>query len=516
MKRLLMLMIVAISLVGVGCTTRPAASGPKQTVTLVVPVADASGDPAGPIRQAEKAWAERANAELKLIEWPTAEFADRLRAAQPGDFDGVLLPAYLLGQAAATTKTQPIDPLLATPGALTWDKSSVVAPLAPLHQWGDSWHAIPYAASARILYYRNDILNDEGFRADYRVATGDRLKVPPDTWEDVLKIIAFLGERDWNKNMRTDEVGLCVDGASDSDLAWTFLATAAPYAVTSGKLSRYRGAALFDPETMEPRLATPGYALAFELLRRLTTAKATDPAAEPPPNHCDVKPFLEGRALFCLASGNLARQIEQEVGALKEQFGCAVAPGAAQVWDYERQDWKKLSRPTRIGNTCGPNWLGVVAAGAKQPALAYDLFAFHANAKQAMVNVTAVAGGVDPGRKFQFVAPNGTATLAEYTQGGFSGKGAQQWLDAHFENYRADGMLEYLRIPGADRFYAALGKELAAAINDPHEPADAVMARAAAAWKALVTEIDGELGGPGKLKAAYQASLGYKPDASAK
>lgn len=514
-----MLLVVLLLLVGVtGCGKKASDSEPEAMPEIVIAVYDGGkqGAISGPLYHWQEKWQTDNKAKLTIVPIPYAQLYEKIMADVRnggGEFDGVMAPAFMYGDFIEHDYILPIDEFFNKPGFPQWEKESVVPPIAKLHQWDDVWYGCPNDADAHILYYREDILANEKYKQLYQEKTGKALRLPPRTWEDVAEIAETFEGVDWNENGADDEDGIALHLKVGGQGYWHYMSLSAPYVVNRGpEVTRYQNVYAFDPETMEPIIDSPGHVRALEMLRRLakTGNKAqTSWGLDEAWNH-----FLQGNALFCFSWGDLGRLAQDAARSkVKGKLGCATLPGTMFVWSRKNNDWTELSHPNLVANTCGASWHGVICKNGRHHDLVYHLFAYHANRLVNMFNIGQGWSGIDPGRDYQFLTTQGgQARIEDYTQYGFDENDVTEYTGAYRENYFATtATLEYLRIPGATRFFTALDDELSRGMSDTSIPAEQIMKAVADKWRQIVSDMDRELG-PGRLKTLYQQSIGYKPE----
>src|SRR5688500_13211455 len=98
--------------------------------------------------------------------------------------------------------------------------------------------------------------------------------------------------------------------------------------------------------------------------------------------------------------------------------GTAPLPGSARHWDQARQQWADTPEPQPVGNTTGGSWHGVIARQAQQPEAAFAFLSLMAIPPVSLWNAQQGWTGVDPGFRYQFLPPVGTARLADYIRAG--------------------------------------------------------------------------------------------------
>ena len=483
-------------------------------ITVAVPAGGEQGAISGPLYHWREQWEKEAGAKLNIVEIPEERIHERVMAdasSSGGEFDGVVIPAWMYGDLIARDYPLAITEFREKPKFPKWREESVVPPIAKLLTWNNVWYGCPNDGAAYLFYYRKDILGDEQFQDDFEAKTGNRMYVPPRTWEEVADIAEFSRGLDWNGNGVDDEQGIALHLKPGDRAYRQFLSIAAPYVVNVGRrVTRHENVYAFDPETMAPIIDSPGHIRGFEMLRRLA---ATGKEAPLDQGRAEAQErFLSGAALFCVSGGELGR-LAQDPKASKVQgkLGCDVLPGTMELWNLRKGEWSTLARPNVVHNTLGPAWHGIIRKNSKRADLVYHLFAFQASRPVSMFNVTRNSSGIDPSRTFQFLHPRGDARPKEYVSQGFDEKDMIEYTQAFWENYENTGAtLDSLRIPGADRFHAALDEGLAQALAHPSIPAEQAMKDIAEKWRAIVAELEGEIGAD-RLKVLYRQSIGYRP-----
>jgi multiple sugar transport system substrate-binding protein len=112
--------------------------------------------------------------------------------------------------------------------------------------------------------------------------------------------------------------------------------------------------------------------------------------------------------------------------------------------------------------------------------------------------------GVDPGYSYQFLEPNGEATVEEYVKAGWDAEDVKTYTQAYYDNFYADTMLTYLRIPGTFEYWDILDKNLSSAMSG-EKSAKQALDDTAASWE----QITDRIGRDSQLQ-DYQAAIGYE------
>ena len=123
--------------------------------------------------------------------------------------------------------------------------------------WGDTAYMVPIDGDRHYLQYRRDLLEDPGYKTEFKKKTGRELAVPK-TWPELQEIARFFHGRQLPDGSVIS--GLAEVTVSDALLGNYFIKRAAPYA----KHPEVKGGFYFDLETMEPLVNTPGWVAALE------------------------------------------------------------------------------------------------------------------------------------------------------------------------------------------------------------------------------------------------------------
>jgi multiple sugar transport system substrate-binding protein len=86
--------------------------------------------------------------------------------------------------------------------------------------------------------------------------------------------------------------------------------------------------------------------------------------------------------------------------------------------------------------------------------------------------------GVDPGRIYHFLPPDGTGQIETYLKAGWNETDARDFLHAYFDNFSNKLQLPYLRIPGTFSYWQALDLHMAEAVSGRSTPEEALKATA--------------------------------------
>jgi len=348
--------------------------------------------------------------------------------------------------------------------------------------WGEELYAVPLGSPVLTCYYRDDLF--ERFN-----------KRPPSTWAEYQTLCDFFRDR--------DNLG---DAAPPADRPWlaaaepladgwcglTLLARAAAYAKHP-----YYSAALFDDATMQPRIDQPPFVRALEELVQAAGSNAAELRGLDPAG-CRAA-FWRGECALALtwasAAGGAARPAEG--GEAIVEAGIVELPGAEQTYDPGDGEWEDGARgePRRVALLGIAGRLGSVVRGTQRHDAALQLLLSLAGAEWSE-RVLAASPATTLFRKQHLRQPRG------WVEASADGKTAARYALVVNESLARAEYLFALRLPGRERYLAALDAAVAAVLAGESQPPEALRA-AAEEWQEITEEL-----GVDQQRAAYKASLG--------
>ena len=257
----------------------------------------------------------------------------------------------------------------------------------------------------------------------------------------------------------------------------------------------------FDARTMEPLIKSPGHLRALELFVELVKFGPREMLTWNHGRGWDH--FLAGRAAFALTWGDLGALAQQPGSRMKGKTGAAPVPGTHEYYDIAQGKWVRTEAVNRVGNTTGASWAGVISKYSKVPEATYFLLALLATKEKSAVYAARGWDGVDPGRKFHFLPPEGTGSAEPYLRAGWDEADMRDYLSAFQRSFNDKQQFPYLRIPGAYSYWLALDLHLVEAASGQLTPAAALEATAFD-----FEEITIRLGRE-RQREAYRTSLGF-------
>ncbi len=402
-------------------------------------------------------------------------------ASLPGD--AVIVPSALLGPLAQRDGIAPVrprtpsaDPFAAQPSAQPSARAAARAAVFEALRrgeavWGATAMGIPFGSPVLVCYYRADLLK----QVDRR---------PPRTWEEYRTLACLLADANpgaevWHGAM--EPLGPGWAGV-------VLLARAAPYAKHPANYSVW-----FDIQTMAPLIAGPPFVRALE---ELVEAAKLGPAES-----LEFDPDAVRRAFW---SGRTAMALSWPTAAAADvprdaAFGAGFAelPGSGKVYNISRTRWD--ARPedgcSYVPLLAIAGRLGVVSREAAHPGAAQELLAWLSGPEWS-TTVSARSPTTTLFRREHLAAPGvwveppvGRGAAAQYAKATEAALGRRHWVTA-------------LRIPGRERYLAALDQAVHAAVRGEASPQEA-LDTAAASWRATTDAL-----GADAQRTAYRRSLG--------
>jgi multiple sugar transport system substrate-binding protein len=424
-------------------------------------------------------WKARTHATLKINEIS----ADELLARQSldGPIDAIIYPSCQLGPLAQRTWIAPLPADYARNKELAWSDTFELLQVAEA-TWGQVPYAVPLGSPVLTCFYRADLL--ERFH-----------KRPPQTWADYHELAAFLARR--------ENLG---DAAPPPDAPWfgaveplakpwagrVLLARAAAYAKHRDNFST-----LFKVDTMQPLIDGPPF------VRALTELVAD--AKLGPPNVRELDPaaarreFLTGHAALALSypshAGSDDGQPDQAMA-----IGFVELPGSSSVYNFTAQRWEDriAGESTRIPLLGFAGRLGSVAQQAAHPENAFQLLAWLSGHEWG-AKVSGASPATTLYRRSQVRDPR--PWLDPLTDA----EAAQQYARSVQDALSRQAHLFALRIPGQEKYLAALETAVEQATSGQRSPSEALQ-QAATEWSQITDAL-----GLDAQRDAYRKSLNLEP-----
>ena len=110
--------------------------------------------------------------------------------------------------------------------------------------------------------------------------------------------------------------------------------------------------------------------------------------------------------------------------------------------------------------------------------------------------------GIDAGRTYHFLPPDGSGRIETYLKAGWNEADVRDYLHAYYDNFSNKQQLPYLRIPGAYSYWQALDVHLEEAAAGQLSP-EAALKASAVDFEEITIRLGRE-----QQRRSYRASLG--------
>jgi multiple sugar transport system substrate-binding protein len=412
-----------------------------------------------------------------------------------GKYDASLAGSWWVGDMVAGGHLLPYDAYYDDPRFPKWDFDDVLPGPRSLMSYGGKRYMVAYDHDGQVMYYRRDLLNAPQHRAAFQQRYGYALAVPQ-TWAQFRDAVEYFNGQDLNGDGTPDH-GIVLALQPGSQGMFNFMTLSASFVIGPTNAKLY----WFDPRTMEPLVKSPGHLRALELFVALVKSGPREMLTWNHGRGWDH--FLAGRAAFALTWGDLGALAQQPGSQVKGKTGAAQVPGTHEYYDIAQGKWIKTDAVNRVGNTTGASWAGVISRYSKVPEATYFLLALLATKEKSLVHAARGWDGIDPGRRFHFLPPEGSGTLEPYLRAGWDEADVRDYLGAFQRTFSDRQQFPYLRIPGAYSYWLALDLHLVEAASGQLTPAAALEATAVD-----FEEITIRLG-RARQREAYRTSLGF-------
>ena len=356
-----------------------------------------------------------------------------------------------------------------------------------LHHWNGKTYGVPIDGDTHHLNWREDAFTNPEVQAKYKAEFGADLKPPP-TWDDYYQIAKFFQGWDWDKRGKPNFGVVETMGRSGGWSTYFYLSHASPYVKHPEDPAFH-----FDPDTMKPRINSPGFVKALEdMVKSLEVG---------PPG---MSNFTVGETLGFFIGGQGAMEnwwsdvgsqsITNKDTVVKNKLGFGLTPGAKEVYNHKTKAWEKAATGVNYAPYLAwGGWGFWVMKSSKNPDVAFDVLTFLANKENSMWDVLNPTG-LNPWRKSHF-------EVDPWVKTGFTKEGATSYLKASSDSYDHKNRAWDLRIPSTGEYYDTLESEITKAYAKQIPPQQA-LDNAAALWE----KITDRLGRPKQME-YYKASL---------
>jgi multiple sugar transport system substrate-binding protein len=278
-------------------------------------------------------------------------------------------------------------PRLAAAGLLRPLPAAIKAPasnfgwadLLPIYQarlliWDRVPYALPILGESPLCIYRTDLFADGARAAAFEKKHGRKL-APPNTWEDFAELAEFFHDT----AAGGPAPSLPPLPAGDAGLDRAFFTIAACYArraMPEDKTQREEKRAdkpdqlfsfQYDHRTGKPRLTTPGFVYALNLMKRLQKCRPVSAV-----NFSTTNAFQEGHIALALADVSLLSTL-QHTPATADKVGVFRMPGGGRWFEYASGEAVPAPEGNAVPYLGNGGWLAAVPLGAPEPDAGFGL-----------------------------------------------------------------------------------------------------------------------------------------------
>jgi len=412
-------------------------------------------------------------ARLNIVQVPSLDLFDNFYsdvANGIGKYDALLASAWWLGELVAGDYIVAYDRYYNDRRFPKWNIDDVLAAPRALLSYGGRKYMVANDHDGQVMYYRRDLLADPRHRQAFAQKYGYALDVPK-TWLQFRDVAEYFNGRDFNGDGVPGH-GVTIALKAGNQGMFHFMSLSAPFVIGPTNPKLY----WFDPHSMKPLLESPGHVRALTMLVELVRFGPHEMLSWESGKNWDY--FLAGRAALTITWGDLGALAQQEGSKVKGKVGVAHLPGTREYYSLTTGKWLRGDTPNRVGNTTGGSWGGVISKRAKSPEATYYLLALMATREKSLVYAARGGDGIDPGRSFHFLPPDGSAKIDDYLKALWNPADVRDYLHAYHDNFSNPLQLPYLRIPGTYSYLQSLNLHVAEAVGGQASPQSALHATA--------------------------------------
>ena len=356
-------------------------------------------------------WEEETGGKVNVAEVPIETLHQQIfsdLASGLGRYDAYMTGEWFYGDffVPETPYIVEIGSFLADPRYPYWDPNQWLPSMRKLYEWNGKLYGVLFDGDAQALYYRKDIFTDGQNKEKFKAKYGYELPNPPKTMKELHDAAEFFTGWDWNKD-GGNEWGLALHAKVNEQGFFHFLSLSGPYVISPDNKYYF-----FDPQNMKPLINSEGHLRALEDYVKLASTGPREEISWTLGQGWNL--FLAGHSAMEPTWGDLPTLAQDpKTSKVKGKIWAAGIPGTTEAFNPITGQWKKYEL-NQVGNTNGGSWHCVISRNSKKREATYDFLAFMANKKNAFFNSTNGWTGVQPGMKFEYLPPVGTASLDEF------------------------------------------------------------------------------------------------------
>jgi multiple sugar transport system substrate-binding protein len=450
------------ALAATGPTRARAADFKGTTVTVAV-----GSFMSGGVSMFKDEWQKRTGGRIEVVEIPFGDLYQRLFAAfttGAEQFDVAIYASNWIPEFAQAKKILSLEKYY--PEKDNW--STVLPSVQKIMYVEKERYTVPLDGDIIIGYYRTDALDDQNHKKRF----ADKYKyelAPPQTWQQYRDIAEFFTGWDWSNSGKRGWGVLEAQKPKDVG-PYIFISRAAAYAANP----TLRGSLFFDPDTMEPQIANPGWVEALndwiEIRKFGPPEMATYGGGEMRGN------FIAGHYALGIDWADVGIMAQDESASIiKGKLGYFVLPGASKVWNLKTRSWQEFDKPQQAPFQGWGGWHGSIAANSKNAHAAWDFLNFIDSTPNAFRAVTTPGTARNPYRTDHFTNVQGWVDSPVHY------KDPKPYLDTISQALNHPNAQTDLRIPQSGRYFEVLDQWAQEALAGTLKPAEALQ-KAAAEW----------------------------------
>jgi multiple sugar transport system substrate-binding protein len=355
--------------------------------------------------------------------------------------------------------------------------------------WNNRLYGLPWDGDMLMLNYRADVIGDPQYQQEFQDRYGHEL-APPTNWDEYHHIAEFFTGRDFNNDGRPG-YGL-VELPMRRNHAWNgYLSRAAGYAKHPGDPAFF-----FDPESMAPRINTPGFVKALEDWK--TALQWGPPDMTSYDWAANAQSFIGGQAVLNIQWGDIGpMSADPNASVVADKVGFGRIPGSTEVWNPTTEEWETSEPPNTAPFAGFGGWIYVVPKLTRNAEAAFDLAAHLGSPEVRLKAVTTPGCGANPSSLEQL-------DPAIWAEAGLSEESATAYTQAISDSLTDPNVVFDLRIPGIQDYKDALEIAVTRALAGEAEP-QAALDEAAAEWERITDRL-----GRDQQGRFYRESLGIE------
>jgi multiple sugar transport system substrate-binding protein len=440
------------------------------------------------VATAAKEWEKATGASVELVTFGgLGELGDKvLTALTAGTYIGDLInmAPYLAGDLMGGGYIEPMP--AEVKARLDWDD---VLPVFRNNQtdWGGVTYGYPWDGDVHSMYYNKEIFENPDNKARFKAEYGYELAAPR-TWDEFKdQAVFFTG--DWGDGKQHYGAAMLLMRGNHGFHGFT--SVAACHAKMPDDPAFY-----FDPDTMEPRINTPGFVRALQYVKDLMPYMP--PGVENMGWADNANAFVGGLAALDIQWADIGPiSNDPERSLLRGKVGYGMTPGCRETYDARSGEWVRFADVNYAPYAAYGGWQNLVPVNAASKEAAIDLAAYLASPQVLLWASVTPGSGVNPARQSILDAKDA------WLQAGFpTEEDVEAYVEAQERVMAHPNSIFQLRLPGYNQYQDSLELAVSKALAGQLSPQEA-LDEAAAEWNRITDRM-----GRDKQKSLYRGSVG--------